>query len=224
MKSSRRKEITDAQSIRHGVSGLYSKTSKWSWVFDTTKSRRFESVLATVSNALWYLDSLHQLLDDTFAVLCDPLNYETSHKRPPMLGDNVYTDVGRSDERICGQPAWVAVSFNVDCSPSVLFTAVHQLTNGIHKYYNFLLQQHESNRRYHDAVEPIRSVENYLIDISAISHVQSVCVEVNVELERSDPCEPRCFSSHPAIPSYRHDRWEVWKHGIWSLCYTGHLE
>ena len=52
MKSSRRKEITDAQSIRHGVSGLYSKTSKWSWVFDTTKSRRFESVLATVSNAL----------------------------------------------------------------------------------------------------------------------------------------------------------------------------
>ena len=68
-----------------------------------------------------------------------------------------------------------------------LFTAVHQLSNGMHKYYNFLLQQHESNRRHHEAVAPIRSVENYLIDISAIDHVQSVCVEINVELERSDP-------------------------------------
>ena len=65
-----------------------------------------------------------------------------------------------------------------------LFTAVHQLSNDIHKYYNFLLQQHDSNRRHHEAVEPIRSVEHYfsLIDMSAIDHVQSVCVEVNVEL------------------------------------------
>ena len=74
------------------------------------------------------------------------------------------------------------------------------MSNG--KYYNFLLQQHDSNRRHHEAVAPIRSVENYLIDISAIDHVQSVCLEINVELERSDPFEPRCFSSHPSIPSY----------------------
>ena len=208
---------------KHGVSCLYSKTSTWD--FDKTKSRRLESVLATVSNALWYLDSHHQLLEDTFAALRDHLNYETSHKRHPKLRDSVFTDVGRTDERTCGQPAWVAAS-NVDCSSSVLFTAVHQLSNGMHKYYNFLLQQHESNRRHHEAVAPIRSVENYfsLIDISAIGHVPSVCVEVNVELERSDSYEPRCFSYHPSIPSYRHDMWEVWKHGIWCLCYTGNLE
>ena len=66
----------------------------------------------------------------------------------------------------------------------------------------------ESDRRHHEAVEPIRSVENYfsLIDISAIGHVKLVCV--NVELERSDPYQPRCFSSHPSIPNYRYYRWD----------------
>ena len=89
-----------------------------------------------------------------------------------------------------------------------LFTAVHQFSNGMHKYYDFSLQQRESDRRHHEAVEPIRSVENYfsLIDISAIGHDKLVCV--NVELERSDPYQPRCFSSHPSIPNYRYYRWD----------------
>ena len=43
-----------------------------------------------------HLDSYHQLLEDTFAALCEPLNYETSHKRRPKLGDNVFTDVCRT--------------------------------------------------------------------------------------------------------------------------------
>ena len=84
----------------------------------------------------------------------------------------------------------------------------------MHKYYNFLLQRHKSNRRHYEAMEPIRSVENYfsLIDISAIGNVQSVYVEVNVELERTDQYV------------LLYDRWEVWKHGIWCLCYAGNSE
>ena len=52
-----------------------------------------------------------------------------------------------------------------------------------------------------------------LIDISAVGHVQSVCVEVNIELERNDPNDPKCFSSHPLIPSDRYDRdgLETWQ-------------
>ena len=110
------KKAVPIYNYKHGVSCLYSKTS--TWVFDKTKSRRLESAVATVSNDLWYLDSHHQLLQDTFAALCDDLNYETSHKRHPKLRDSVYTDVGRTDERTCGQPAWVVAS-NVDCSSSV---------------------------------------------------------------------------------------------------------
>ena len=80
----------------------------------------------------------------------------------------------------------------------------------MHKYYNILLQQHESTRRHHGAVEFIRSVDNYisLIDISAVGHVQSVCAEVNVELEHNDLYEPWYVLSQPSFPSDRYDRWD----------------
>ena len=58
-----------------------------------------------------------------------------------------------------------------------IFTAIRQLSSGMHKYYDFLQQQ------------PVRSVENNfsLVDIPAVGHVQSGYLDLNNELKNSDP-------------------------------------
>ena len=86
--------------------------------------------------------------------------------------------------------------------------AIEKLSDGMHKYRSFLLQQQERNQQNHTATQPIRSVQNHftLVDISAAKHVKTEFVQLDNELKESSTYEPVCLSGHPSVPSDRFDR------------------
>ena len=160
------KKAVPMYNYKHGVSCLYSKTS--TWVFDKTKSRRLKSAVATVSNALWYftrITSCWRIHSLHCVILWTTRRHTNVTQSYGTVVLQMWAELMKEHADNLRELLLQTLIVHHQC----LFTAVHQLSNGIHKYYNFLLQQHESNRRHHEAMEPIRSVENYLIDISAMS-------------------------------------------------------